>query len=294
MQRRHDISHSPDRIKRKRVIALWRLFAVILISLFVVGGAMWGLSRPGLRISKIEVSGNNVLGTDEITSFIREEISGKYFFLFPKDSIILYPKSRIENDLLDSFKRILSLDVRTQGLSTLSITINERKPYSLWCGETLPETRGKEDAPCYFMDEIGFLFAEAPRFSDSVYAKFYGPLTVANGSTTSGIPRALVPVGGTFLSSDVFGRINLFRGLLLRLGVKVHRAVAMSAGDLAFTMDEGGEILFNQKQDPERLASDFESAFRAEWGDPYDSAIRAKILYADMRFDNKVFFKKKK
>ena len=288
--RRRDIPHSQNRIKRKRKIILWKFLAILFVVILVVGGIAWGLSRPGLRIARIEVSGNSVLETDEITSFVRKEISGKYFFLFPKDSIALYPKERIENNLLDSFKRILSLSLNTKGFTALSVTINERKPYSLWCGEILVDTDVEEDALCYFADEAGFLFAEAPHFGGNVYVEFYGPLYKTGTSTSS---PGIIPIGAEFLPSLEFKIITLFRDLLGRIGLNINKAVAKDAGDFTFTIREGGKVLLNKKQDPMRLVSDIESAFRTELGDPGDPAVRKQVEYIDARFTNKIFFKKK-
>ena len=289
--RRRDIPHSQNRIKRKRKIILWKFLAILFVVILVVGGIAWGLSRPGLRIARIEVSGNSVLETDEITSFVRKEISGKYFFLFPKDSIALYPKERIENNLLDSFKRILSLSLNTKGFTALSVTINERKPYSLWCGDILVDTDVEAAALCYFTDEAGFLFAEAPHFGGSVYVEFYGPLYKTGTSTSS---PGIIPIGAEFLPFLEFKTITLFRDLLGRIGLNINKAVAKDAGDFTFTIREGGKVLLNKKQDPMRLVSDIESAFRTELGDPGDPAVRKQIEYIDARFTNKIFFKKKK
>lgn len=299
MARRRDIPHSQNRIKRKRKIILWKFLATLFVVILVVGGIAWGLSRPGLRIARIEVTGNSVLGTDEITSFVLKELSGKYFFLFPKDSILFYPKERIQNDLLDSFKRILSIEVNAQGLTALSITINERKPHSLWCGKTLSDEDTEGDTPCYFMDEEGFLFAQAPHFGGNVYVEFYGPIYEAAISLpvparqTGTSTLSAIPIGSIFLPIPEFKTITLFRELFGRIGLNIIAVIAMDAGDLTFTMHEGGKVLLNKKQDPMRLVSDIESAFRTELGDPGDSLIRKRVLYIDARFTNKIFFKKK-
>ena len=269
---------------------LWKFSAIFFALILIIGGIVWGLSSPALRITRIEVTGNSFLGTDEITSFVRKEISGKYFFLFPKDSIALYPKERIKKDLLDSFKRILSIKVTPQGLTALSISINERKPYSLWCGEALGDTGAPVDTPCYFTDETGFLFAEAPHFGGNAYVEFYGPLYEAGNATS---PPSTIPVGSIFLPISEFKTINLFRDLLERIGLKIRAITALDAGDVTFSIREGGKILFNKKQDPMKLVSDIESAFRTELGDPKDPLTRKQIDYIDARFANKIFFKKK-
>ncbi|MBI5817288.1 MAG: FtsQ-type POTRA domain-containing protein [Candidatus Yonathbacteria bacterium] len=270
---------------------LWKIAAIFFMVVIVVMGTVWGLSRPSLRIARIEINGNSVLGTDEITSFVRKEMNGKYFFLFPKDSIVFYPKERIQNRLLDSFKWILSLSVTAKGLTTLSIAINERKPYSLWCGESLSDTGAPLNTPCYFMDEAGFLFAQAPHFSDNVYVEFYGPLyKTETGTSTSSI----IPAGSIFLPISEFKIIELFRDLLRRIGLNISKVITMNTDDVTFVIREGGKILVNKKQDPMKLVSDIESAFRTELGDPGDPMIRKQVEYIDARFTNKIFFKKKK
>ncbi|MDO8572653.1 MAG: hypothetical protein Q7S11_02665 [bacterium] len=291
MSRRRDIPHSKKRIKQKRKIALWKFFIIFLVIALSLSGFIWGLSRPSLRITAIEVTGNNVLDTDEIVSLVRKEISGKYFYLFPKDSIILYPRERIKSDLLNFYKRILSLSVNAEGLTALSITINERKPYSLWCGSTLPETRAQENPQCYFTDETGFIFAEAPHFGDNVYIEFYGPLFAEHMATSS---LSVEPVGSVYLSALEFKTIDLFRDLLSRTGLHTTKIASLDAGDVAFIIREGGKILLNKKQDPMKILSDLEAAFRTELGDPGDPLIRKQIEYIDARFANKIFFKKKK
>lgn len=289
MSRRHTIPHSPERIKRKRKLALINTVLITLACAALIGTSAWILSNPRIRITRVEVSGNNVVGEGEITSRVEKELDGKYAFLFPKNSTFFYPKQAIQNDVLNEFKRILSINIELKGPTALSVSVVERKPHSLWCGDT-PSDNEKQGDDCYFMDENGFLFASAPQFSDNVYSKFYGPLT---GSTEETERDPRFPLAASFLPASEFKKLDLFQVLLDRMGIKVHKIETMDAGDYELVMDEGTKIFWNLKQDPMKLASDFESAFRAEWGDPSDKAIHKKIEYADLRFDNKIFFKKR-
>jgi hypothetical protein len=285
MRRRHDIPHSKERLKRKRKQAAVNVVLVAITVFLLVGATAWVSARPHIRIATITVHGTSILRSDEITSFVRHEMDGKYFFLFPKDNVFFYPKKTIAHDLLASFKRIRSVEISSDGFTALSVSITERAPYSLWCGITAPTVSGNTET-CYFTDQEGFIFAEAPRFSDNVYLKFYGPLVGA--ATTTAAP----PIGSSFLTAEQFRKINLFRDLLDRVHVKIYRASAIGEGDFGFAMDGGGTIFFNVSQDPVRLASDFESAYRAELGDPGDQNLRAHLMYVDLRFAGKVFFKK--
>lgn len=289
MKRRHDIPHSKERIRRKRKHAIASAILVSVALMMIVFGAAWIAYRPAIRIANVEVSGNRVMDSDTIASFVREQLQGTYLFLFPKDNTFLYPKHGITQDLLVSFARIRSADVARDGLTALAVNIRERAPFALWCGAIF-ENQNDDRETCYFTDSDGFIFAEAPHFSDNVYLKFYAPLETPETETTA---ENRSPIASRFLSPDQFRNINLFHDLLLRDGITISKAVAMPDGDWSFMMDEEGKILFNVAEDPMRLAADFESAFRAELGEPNDPKLRNNIDYVDLRFGGKVFFKKK-
>ena len=79
--------------------------------------------------------------TDDIVRVAREELDGKYFFLFHRDNIFLYPKNRISSRLGEEFKRIADVDIRRNSLTGIRIVITEHKPAYLWCGDDMPEER---------------------------------------------------------------------------------------------------------------------------------------------------------
>jgi len=285
--RRRDIPHSKERIRRKRNYVIQNTTLIVFALILFVGTLVWILSDERVRISRIDVSGNVVIQDHEIEDHVNEVLNGKYLFLFPRDSVFLYPRKEIYDSVRSDFKRILKLEVERKNLTVLSIQIEERQPHALWCGDEYRKI--DESSVCYFLDAGGYIFSEAPQFTGSAYFEFFGPHTSA--TTTEKISDT--PIGTQYRTPLEFEKINQFKENLERLSIGTRAMAALPFGDYVLYMNEGGKVFWNIKREPLDLASDFEAAYRIEMGDPNDSLTREKIEYIDMRFENKVFFKKK-
>lgn len=283
--RRRDIPHSRERLRRKRNYALKNAALIVFALVLFMGTLVWILSDERVRISRVDVTGNVVIQDHEIEARVKEVLRGKYLFLFPKDSIFLYPHTALYEAIQNDFKRIVSLTVERAGFSALAIKIAEREPHALWCGD---EYRANEERACYFMDSDGYIFTEAPQFTGSVYFEFYGPRSTATSTEVS--PS---PVGTNYKTPEEFHKIVAFKDNIARLGIPAGRMLSLPFGDYELRMDDGGKIYWNVARDPLDLASDFEAAYRTEIGDPRDGLLRDKIEYIDTRFANKIFFKRR-
>ena len=132
---------------------------VILVLIF----AFAGLARISFfKIKKVAIEGNSTLGSEELVSGVFGSVVGNYFFIFPKDNILLASSGEIEEKILGDFPRIRSLDISKNLPDSLSVKIEERKSAALLCKET----------DCYFLDESGFAFEKSPYFSGNIFIKF--------------------------------------------------------------------------------------------------------------------------
>ena len=144
----------PSKLRRRRR----KIFAIktILVLLLFNGFSLlfsWFSKMPSIQIENIEVSGNLTVSKDEIINLIRTETSAKYFRLFSKNSVFLYPKESIEAKLADDFKRIETVSIKFKGLKTLIINMVERKPNSLWCFSGVEDGTARKNnnsGMCYF------------------------------------------------------------------------------------------------------------------------------------------------
>src|SRR3989338_7707402 len=192
---RNNQTLKPSKLRRRRqkIFAIKAVMVFLLLICFVLF-LSWLSKISSLQVENIEVSGNLTVLKDEIIGSVKTETSAKYLMLFSKNSISLYPKKSIEKKLLDDFKKIYKLSIKSKGLKTLVVNIAERKPNSLWCFSESEDGNIRNNTnlgKCYFLDEEGVIFSEAPDFSGNAFLRYYGLLD----ETEQPIGKIYLPIG---------------------------------------------------------------------------------------------------
>lgn len=259
--------HSKLRERRKKLL-LRKIVSIAVFLLLVVIGLVFGLRMEQINISDINIKGNSALATKALKEFAEEKISGNYAFVFPKSSILLYPRKGLQIDLLQNFKEVKEANVSFDSLQSISIEIEERKPFALYCGMKVATT-----TTCYFLDEGGFVFTKAPEFSGSVYLKYFG------------LEKS---IGEYFMTTKRFKEINFFLFSLKEAGLNPVEFNIVNDDDFEISLDTGGKIVFGQKQSLSNIFDNIQSVFDSE---EFDKGDFATLDYADFRFGNKVYFK---
>lgn len=260
--------------KKRRKALLFKLsgVAIGIIALFV--GLVYVSELEEFKISDITVNGNQSVSEKSIKKFIEEKISGNYIFLFPKSNILLYPRRSTEAALLEAFKGIKKIRISVEDLQSISVTMDERKPFALWCDkESVDEDN--EDS-CYFLDEDGFIFTKAPTFSGNVYFRYFSVLPDGD------------PVGQQFMSKDEFQRMIFFLSSISEIGLTPVGLDEVDDEDYEMHLEEGGKIIFGQNQNLSFVFDNIQSVFES---DEFDEEDLPNLDYADFRFGNKVYFK---
>jgi hypothetical protein len=279
-------THSVSRVIRspEKQIRYKKKRRVLSALLFLALAGFMGLvirvpSIEALQIKSIIVKGNKVLTKEEVGKFAETALSGKYFHAFPKTNIFLYPKKTVEKGLFRAFPRIASVsaDLDTERIFTISLT--EREPFALWCGKEMAEVSSEDG--CYYLDDKGFVFANAPHFSGNAYFEFYG----------KGILPDTDPPGHDFLPAVSYRRILKIKERLESFGVNPVKIAVLDDGSAEFTEKSGYRVRFNIDEDISSLESNMQAVFHSSsWGD----AVRSGSLeYLDFRFGNKVYYKYK-
>ena len=94
--------------KQKRDVFILKSGIVVLVLLLLLI-LLIHLSRlDRFQIKETFLEGNSITSSFEIEMAINENISGFYFKMFPRRNIFLYPRKKIEEDLLEEFKRLES------------------------------------------------------------------------------------------------------------------------------------------------------------------------------------------
>ncbi len=283
---KRDILNSPriKEIQKKRQKIFLRkllLSCIGLVVLFFIFTYISGLAK--LNISSIEVVGNKITDTELVQNAVREELAGKYFWLIPKTNLFFYPKNKIKAKLAENFKRLDNISLSMKGENILEVSTSERKAEYVWCGEAVPTIESEEN--CYFMDATGYIFDTAPYFSGDVYFKFYGKVSENEN-----------PAGAYFAQAD-FSTMIALKDMLSDIGVSPVSLYKASDESIKVYLDSkssavlGPEILIKIDADFQKIVENLQSALTTE---PLLTDFKKKyssLLYLDLRFGNKVYFK---
>jgi hypothetical protein len=270
--------------RHKTILNKVLIFSFGFIVLFIASAYFSNLNS--LKIQEIQIAGNKVIDTRDIRKVVDGEINGKYLWFFPRSNVLFYPKSSIKDELQNEFQRLKDINLAVKDNKVLEITLGERDSKFIWCGVSSPQIGIKEK--CYFMDENGYIFDEAPYFSGEVYFKFYGPLEDQINPDES---------IGAYFSKQSFKYLTSFKNVLTNIKLKpVALSIAadknieilLSSG---ISSKVGPKILLKTDSDFQTVAENLQTALTAE---PLQSEFKNKyslLQYIDLRFGNKVYYK---
>ncbi len=266
-----------QQVRRKKYIYFFFLIVLVLIIFSFL------LRWDKLNIQSIEISGTKVLAKSLIENNIKKNLSGNYLFFIPRTNFLFYPKNNIETELKSEFSRVKKVNLNNRSLNTLKVEIQEYEGKYLWCGQIKP-ILVTEEQNCFFVDDEGYIFDKAPYFSGEVYVKFYGALSGDN-------------ILGSYFLKDKFIDLMNFNHALELIGIKPTYFSKNEEGDIYVGLTTKGmstsspEIIFKADADFIKIADNIDTVFNTE---PLKNILREKyasILYVDLRFGNKVYYK---
>jgi cell division septal protein FtsQ len=287
MQKRN-VLNSPRlfELKKRKHRAVLNKILLSLLGLLAIFILLAYFSHfDSLNINEIQIVGNKTVDAEAIKTVVKQQVAGKYLWFFPKTNILFYPQNSIRNELQDKFKRLKDISFSIKNNKVLEVSLSERVAKYTWCGADLPPTDA-ENQKCYFLDEDGYVFDEAPYFSGEVYFKFYG---LENINTNN-------PLGSYFFKQN-FKQLISFKDILVSIGLKPATLDITDDGDIEIFLSRGSssttgpKIIFKTDADFQNVAENLEAALVTE---PLQSKFKNKyssLLYIDLRFGNKVYYK---
>lgn len=300
--------HSREGRERARKLFLIRSIVTLVLFGCLFIASLWLSYLPELRVGPLSLAGSSALGEDALRFYVEKEIGEKYFGLFPKTNIALYPRRALEEGLLDSFPNLLSASVSLGEDYVLEVVVLERDPAYLWCTEaepsrteeiekTVPEkaiSRAEElpvsgNGTCYFLDAEGVIFGKAPQFSPNVYFELWG--TPEGERERSGNKKEF-PEGFYLLSHGKWSQLIALKDNLNGLGIEAIRGNIREEGDREFILENGVKIFWNSSEGIDMLLQNLNSALDAlVLKKDYLIKKYSPLEYLDLRFGKKVFYK---
>lgn len=229
---KRDTLKNSVRLRRRKRLETSAFFLCGFLFIFVGLAALSQIDY--FLIKNIKISGLRTIKQEEIVGLVVENISGRYFKLFPKNNMFLYDSGKMETLLKDHFTKIKEADIRHESNNAINIYIKEREASFMWCGE--------DNDRCYYMDENGLIFDTAPRFSNGVFLVFKG------GVSSKG--ENINYIGKSIMTPENIKMMNIFKNRIEKIIFKHFKqnwkisSFSLVAGDDIFAhMDDeqGGE-----------------------------------------------------
>jgi hypothetical protein len=267
---------SPLRTKRQKERKLaWIGFAALfLVLLSIIVYVLW---LPMLRIQTVEAEGVDEEG---IAAVAKGALEGRVFGILPRSSIFLIPESDIRARVMDAYPSVQAVSISATGLTTLTVKALSRTNAFVWCGEsiTAPATT------CYEADADGLIFAPHVIEQASTTATttksagellVYGPLE----GVTDSLIRAHVTYASALPGALKF--IKAMRGLSADIG-----SVTLRGDEVDLHTRAGTRITYV-------IGKEGEAAILAATSFPSLNLNNGSIEYVDLRFQNKVYLKRR-
>lgn len=268
MRDKGPILKSQKIIARKRQKYLRALYVCLGIVVLVLIMPPLFVRIPWFSVKEVYVSGAKTVDQEEVKEFVMSNMSETFLKVFPKSTFLTVGRNSLKAGILEKFRTIENVSFGIKIPNTLTLDIEERNPFALWCNS------GKE---CLFVDKGGFIYADAPNFSSPVYVVFKNDSSVKN-------------IGDRVSDQVIFDRVNaLSKGFSL-YGLKI-KEIAFNKNDTVDFNMEHGSLYVSLKQSDSLTLENLGSLF----SDPKLSLINKNggltVSYIDLRFGNKLFYK---
>lgn len=269
-RRRHKIKIKKSIFKKP---FFWR---IILIFVLVTTGIYFLVFFEKFQISKIIISGNEKVQTENLQKLILQKIEINFWFGVPigdSRSIFLISPNKIKKNILEQYPNIGSVTIKRELPDTLIINIEERKPFAVFCN----------DSDCFFIDINGVVFEKTLSQANNFLIVRQNIVRQTGG----GGDEKLV-LGEEVISKEIIEKIaKIKKGTEERSQVNIKEAKIVSEERLDIKTSEGWEIYFNLTVDIDLQVEKLNLLLEKEI--PEEG--RVGLQYIDLRFGNRAYYK---
>ena len=254
------------------------LFVGILLALVVVAGLIAFLRKKEFQVTEVKVLGAQSIDASDVASVVQASLAGNRWVVIPRSNALLISKMSLRSDLLAKVPTLADASIQFQGKNTLVVTVVEKDPRYVWCdGQT-----------CFFVDNQGVLYADAPFFSDGVYVILSrGGVDIAH------------PAGASYLPPEGMRALEQILEHLKQYPVQVLGVDIRPDGDMAIRMNSLKGVVVNPqafilvtKTDTVQTIHDALNLIMGDKGFVDTVKIKGdKLEYIDLRFPGKIYYK---
>jgi len=265
---RSKLSNSKIVDKRKKVFALKSAIVFVVVTSFF-GGVSWLSFSNFLGVGEVIVEGNKEVSTTAIQARITASTVVPVLGLFSRQNTLSYPKEELKEILVFEFPKIelVEIDVKPTKHSVI-VSIVERTDYARWCNEL------GEQKMCYRVDPTGFVFENESAISNDKVT-FFGGI-----EDSSRAPLRL------FIAPKYFVEVTQLLEDLKKINLHVN-TFTFEGEDARIIFSEGWELRVALDKNIDATVTNLEAILS-------ENSLRERLnelLYIDMRFDERIYYK---
>jgi hypothetical protein len=241
----------------------------LILALLLFATMVYGLRQSAVRVSAVHV----VDADASLAVYATDAMRGQYLGIIPRDSVFFFPEERIRADILADHSDIAAVSISHTGLTGISIKISARTPVARWCG--LAPTAGVEEY-CYVFDANGFIFATVASSTKTInnFALYASPEV-----------ETLEPIGETIAYAQKLPATFDFARQLSTLGSPVTHVI-IRGDEVDNLLASGTRITYVLGHERDAFTALVSARDKFNLAD-------GSIDYIDLRFDGKVYVKRK-
>jgi len=283
----------PDRLVYKRKPkpkrALLNRGRLMILGILVLAGlGYWGVYAffhlDYFQIKSVDVSGLAALDKDNVTRFISSRLEGDQWFTIPRSNILLFSPALMEENIAKEFPAVAEANVKKIFPGGIAAEIRGRNLWAIYCSQknavlatTTSASQEEGEKHCYFMDEEGIIFGEAPETEGTLIRKI---------TSDGGFGERLG--FQQFSADEIADFIKLESVFKERAGLAISGIELRKNApkDLWLVANEGFSVIITRSAAFEATADIVKAVLDNKVGGE-----RAKLDYLDARFGSKVFVK---
>lgn len=254
---------------------IWRQIFVGFILLFflsLISAIVWFGSRlEPLTIVDVSVEGTKTVSIEEVEKRMKSELDGTYYKMVPHRFTWTYPDHQIISDIKD-IPRVKDVSLSINDGRILNAEITEYQPYALWCGSS-------SGSGCFFLDEEGYAFTNAPTLSGSLLGRYVDAGQEAQVGNS--------PFNYEFIKNTS----HLVEVLKKEFNFKTEYILKTAETEATFHLVGGGKIHLTFTQSVEATIDNLRAILQS---DELNHLEADNFEYIDLRFGDKVFVKELK
>jgi len=273
--RRSHVKHKIHKIKPKKPFFVKPLFwVVVFVSFLVITGIYTVFFLDKIQVENVLVSGNKKIGSDKIMNITSDVVNKKIFKIIDwqvnTKSILFVNTNQINQKILSAFPEIYTAKVTKKFPQTVTIEIEERKQFGLFC----QDKDGADE--CFSMDQDGVVFESLPFLPSSTIVlrqiQEYKDISIGERVIDSKTIQGVAKIG---------------KELKNNFNIDIQEALISSPTLLVIKTMENWRAFFNFETDVDGQIAKMIAML--------DSGVigqdRSGLQYIDFRFKNRAYYK---